>query len=198
MLDEPEGRDDPDAAWAEELWENYYTRLRAAVRQRVRGIRRASASESEVAQSALRTFLRRVQQGQLPRLDDDSELWRLLKTIAIRKSIDLQKNLRAQKRGGHYIVYNQDDQGADPLTPQRGVANAPDTGPSPAADLEISELFNSMLASLPDDRHRDLILLKLQGASVALIAEHLGVTTRTVQRMVKGIEQQWQGGFLER
>ena len=178
------------------LWDAFYERLRGAVRRRVREIHRPVASESEVALSAFNSFLNRAQAGQFPDLADQDELWRLLKTIAIRKTNDLRKNLRAQKRGGARVVLGQADFAGTPVSPVAGIDAAPADQPPPSLDLEVSELFSTLLADLPDDRHRDLILLKLQGASVATIAEHLETTTRTVQRMIKKVEQQWRSELL--
>lgn len=180
-----------------DLWDAFYERLRIAVRQRVRDIRRPVASESEVALSAFNSFLNRAQDGQFPDLADQDELWRLLKTIAIRKANDLRKNLRAKKRGGDRAVYNQADLAGDSQAPAAGVNAAKDDQPAPSLEMEVSDLFNTLLESLPDDRHRDVILLKLQGASVALIAEHLETTTRTVQRLIKKIEERWQADLLD-
>ena len=167
------------------------------MRDRVRGIRRPVASESEVALSAMNSFINRARDGQFENLADEQELWRLLKTIAIRKTNDLRKNLRAQKRGGNQAVYNQADLSDDSTAPLAGVDAATDNSGCPTLETELSELFNLLLEKLPDERHRDVILLKLQGASVAMIAEHLGTTTRTVQRMIKKIEEDWQTDFLD-
>lgn len=127
--------------------------------------------------------------GQLFYID---ALWRLLKTIAIRKANDTRKRLRAVKRGGNQAIYGQSDLAQDDqrLT---GVDAAAATVDSPSLDAEVSDLFNSLLSKLPDDRHRDVILLKLQGAPVATIAEHLETSTRTVHRLLKQIEEDWQG-----
>lgn len=182
---------------AQELWEAFYLRLRGAVKHRVRQINRPVASESEVALSAFNSFLERAQDGQFPNLTDQDELWRLLKTIAIRKTNDLRKNLRAQKRGGNHAVYNQADLMNDSMAPAAGVDAAQGDEPSPSIEMEVSDLFNALLEGLPDDRHRDLILLKLQGASVSLIAEHLQTTTRTVQRMIKKVEDEWKTDLLD-
>lgn len=179
-----------------QLWDAFYERLRGAVRHRVRQIQRPVASESEVALSAFNSFINRAQDGQFRELANEDELWRLLKTIAIRKTNDLRKNLRAQKRGGQQAVYNQADLTPDSVMPAMGVDAAACDQPGPSMESEISDLFNKLLENLPDDRHRDVILLKLQGASVALIAEHLETTTRTVQRLIKRIESEWQADFL--
>ncbi|HBJ34406.1 MAG TPA: hypothetical protein DDZ51_06505, partial [Planctomycetaceae bacterium] len=155
-----------DQTFVEELWKQYYTKLKMAVAGRVNGIRRPVANESEIALSAFHSFVQRAQAGQFPDLADHDALWRLLKTIAIRKANDTRKKLRALKRGGNQVIYGQSDLAQDDqrLT---GVDAAAATVDSPSLDAEVSDLFNSLMAKLPDDRHRDAILLKLQGAPVA-------------------------------
>lgn len=161
-----------------------------AVAGRVSGIRRPVANESEIALSAFHSFVQRAQAGQFPDLADHDALWRLLKTIAIRTANDTRKRLRAIKRGGNQAIYGQSDLAQDD---QPGVDAAAGTVDSPSLDAEVSDLFNALMSKLPDDRHRDVILLKLQGASVATIAECLETSTRTVHRLLKQIEEQWQG-----
>jgi DNA-directed RNA polymerase specialized sigma24 family protein len=181
-----------DQAFVEELWKQYYTKLKLAVAGRVNGIRRPVANESEIALSAFHSFVQRAQAGQFPDLADHDALWRLLKTIAIRKANDTRKKLRALKRGGDQAIYGQSDLAQDDqrLT---GVDAAAARVDSPSLDAEVADLFNSLLSKLPDDRHRDVILLKLQGAPVATIAEYLETSTRTVHRLLKQIEEDWQG-----
>lgn len=195
--DKPLDLDFGEPEVAQALWDAFYSRLCSAVRPRVRDIRRPVASESEVALSAFNSFLQRAKDGQFPDLANQDELWRLLKTIAIRKANNLRKNLRAQKRGGDHVVFNQADLAGDSETRQAGIEAARGNGETPSFELEISDLFNSLLEKLPDDRHRDVILLKLQGAPVSLIAEHLSTTTRTVQRLLKKIEEDWQNALLD-
>lgn len=185
----------PEAA--EKLWGAFYQRLRLAVRERVRNIRRPVASESEVALSAMNSFLARARDGQFGDLASELELWKLLKTIAIRKTNDMRKNLRAQKRGGEQAIYNQADLDEDQdSAANAGIHTALSEDLAPDLVVELSDLFSQLLNQLPDDRHRDVILLKLQGASVAMIAEQLQTTTRTVQRMVRKIETDWQSDIL--
>lgn len=184
----------PDAA--EHLWDAFYQRLRLAVRQRVKEIRRPVASESEVALSAMNSFFNRARNGQFPDLQSEDELWRLLKTIAIRKTNDLRKNLRAQKRGGNHAVFNQAELDNNDGRVDAGVEAATTRDVSPALEAELSDLMQVLMERLPDQRHRDVILLKLQGAPIPMIAEHLGTTTRTVQRMIKKIESEWHADLL--
>jgi hypothetical protein len=184
-----------DQAFIEELWNQYYSKLKMAVAGRVNAIRRPVANESEIALSAFHSFVQRARAGQFPDLADQDAMWRLLKTIAFRKANDTRKHLRAKKRGGDQTILGQadlsvlDDRYA-------GVEAAIANVDPPSLDAEVSDLFNSLMAQLPDDRHRDVVLLKLQGAPVVTIAECLETSTRTVQRMLKQIEQRWQAELL--
>jgi len=102
----------------------------------------------------------------------------------------------AQKRGGGAIVFGQSDFSDDSGLSQ-GIHSASDRHGEPSEPVEVADLLNTMLQRLPDARHQDVILLKLQGASVVTIAECLGTTTRTIQRILKKIEQSWQSVLLE-
>lgn len=191
---EPSDFDDP--AFIEELWDAFYPRVKLAVLSRVRSIQRPVADESGIALSAFHSFIENARNGKFPNLVDQDEMWRLVKRIAIRKTSDVRKNLLAQKRGGGTIVFGQSDFSDDSGLSQ-GIHSASDRHGEPSEPVEVADLLNTMLQRLPDARHRDVILLKLQGASVVTIAECLGTTTRTIQRILKKIEQSWQSVLLE-
>jgi DNA-directed RNA polymerase specialized sigma24 family protein len=184
-----------DQAFIEELWNLYYSKLKIAVAGRVSAIRRPVANESEIALSAFHSFVQRARAGQFPDLVDQDAMWKLLKTIAIRKANDTRKQLRAKKRGGDLTILGQSDLTADDDC-FAGIHEAIANVDSPSLDAEVSDLFNSLMAKLPDDRHRDAVLLKLQGAPVLTIADCLSTSTRTVQRLLKQIEQRWQAELL--
>ena len=137
-----------------------------------------------------------TKEGRFPDLSGVDDTWKLLKTIAIRKVNDTRKKLRAQKRGGGHAIVGQAD-GTSEANPLAGIDLAPARQSSPSVDTEVADLLNTMLARLPDDRHRDALLLKLQGASVATIAECLQTTTRTIQRLLKKVEQDWRIELFE-
>lgn len=178
-----------EEAFIEELWNLYYDKLKFVVAGRVQAMRRPVANESEIALSAFHSFVQRARTGQFPDLVDQDAIWNLLRTIAIRKANTTRKHLLAKKRGGHCTIMGQSDS-ADPerLT---GVDAAIAAVDPPSLDVEVSDLLNSLLAKLPDQRHRDVVLLKLEGTPVTAIADCLETSTRTVQRILKQIETRW-------
>lgn len=189
---EDEMPDLADPAAIDALWERYYARLKASIRNHVRSMRSPVADESEIALSAFHSLIRQVNEGRFPDLASQDRLWSLLRTIAVCKAKDMHRHLRAKKRGGGRPTVNQSDLGDD----GQWIHEIGGQTDSRSAELEVSEMFNSLLATLPDDRYRDIVLLKLQGASVATIAECLSVSTRTVHRLLATVEQRWQKELL--
>ena len=179
-----------------ELWEEYYPRLKASIAGRVQRIRRSVASDSEIALSAFHSMIARAQNGEFPELNDEESFWKLLKTIAVRKANDLHRRLWADKRGGKLSALGQADAEAMGEGQDAGVEAVVAEPRRLVDDLEVSEMFNKLLAELPSDKHRDVILLKLQGANNEMIADALGTTTRSVQRMLKGVRGDWESGLL--
>ncbi|MEM0924976.1 MAG: ECF-type sigma factor [Planctomycetota bacterium] len=181
---------------ANELWREFYPKLKRAIAYRVRDVRLPVTDESEIAASAINSFITGVKQGRLPQTQDNNSLWKLLKTIAIRKANDHRKRHKAQKRGGGKNILNQragilrDDQQIDPIHA------SPDHRADPERDEDVSDLFNHLLAQIEDVRVRDVVLLRLQDAPLALIADSLSISTRTVRRMLESIEDQWTAAFL--
>ncbi len=177
----------------QELWDKFYPRLRISIAERVRRMQRPVASHSEIALSAFHSLIRRAKQGEFPDLSDESGFWSLLRTIAVRKANDAQKNLWAQKRGGSQPTLGQSDSQTD--DGKDAIGQAADDGRSELTQVELAEVFNSILDKMPNDRYRDVILLKLQGADTQTIADCLGTTQRTVQRLLKNIKQDWEQGL---
>ncbi|GAB5406311.1 MAG: ECF-type sigma factor [Aureliella sp.] len=172
-----------------ELWDKYYGPLKQSIADRVRRIRRPVASESEIAASAFDSLIRGARAGKFPDLHEESGLWKLLRTIAVRKANDAQKRLWAEKRGGGLAPIGQYEA---PEGEQGAVDLAAGFGLSPDSDLLVEELVGDLLEKLPNEKFRSVILLKLQGMENVEIAENVGTTTRSVQRMLQQVRRQWQ------
>src|SRR6516162_9019358 len=106
---------------AQPLCQEFYKRMVALARRKLRGAPRGMADEENVALSAFKSFCRGAEQGRFPQLSDRYDLWRLLVVITVRKAVDLRTYENRQKRGGGHLL----DEGA-----LRGRA---DSGP-PALD----------------------------------------------------------------
>lgn len=181
---------DTDAAAG--VWERYYKRLVALCRIRLRDIPRRAADEEDVALDAFDSFFRGAKEGRFPKLGDRDDLWQILVMIAARKSFDLKKHHRREKRGGGKIrgesVFASDmNDGGKP----RGIGESPGEEPTPETAAVVAEEFRRLFAMLEDPSLRRVAIWKMEGYTVAEIAERMDRTTRTVEYKLKRIRDIW-------
>ncbi|HBE71287.1 MAG TPA: hypothetical protein DDW52_24330 [Planctomycetaceae bacterium] len=170
------------------LWDKFYLPLRQSISRRVEQIRRPVASDSEIALSAIHSLLRAAREGRFRDFRNEANLWKLLRTIAIRKANGLHKRLWAEKRGGVEGPLGQHD--AEEGRPA-GIDLAPARNGTPEQRAVAEDLLGELMNRLPSDRCREVILLKLEGNDNFEIANALGTTTRTVQRMLEKARVEW-------
>jgi hypothetical protein len=180
----------------ESLWLLFYERLKMVVRGKVRSIKHPVANESEIALSAFQGLVQHLRERALPEIIDHNEMWHLLKRIALRKTNHTKRFLLAKRRGGERRIFNQADfvdrcrQSSDVGSLRVGRSFRND-------EVDAIDWFDALLSRLPDDRHRDAIVLKLEGRTACEIAELLHISTRTVKRILSRIEQLWLEEFSD-
>jgi RNA polymerase sigma-70 factor (ECF subfamily) len=153
---------------------------RLADKHLARGVRRRVGPE-DVVQSVCRTFLRRAQGGEY-QLSDSEGLWGLLCAITLNKVRNVTRFHLRQKRG-----LNQET--GIPSADERGVSGFGPAarGPTPAEAAEFADQFEKIVAEL-DDEERQVLDLKLQECTHEEVAEKLGISERTVRRLIKKIQ----------
>jgi DNA-directed RNA polymerase specialized sigma24 family protein len=169
-----------DPAAAEPLWRNYFARLVALARDRLRGTPRATADEEDVALSAFDSFCRGAEQGRFPRLDDRDDLWQLLVMLTVRKAVDLARHQNRLKRAGTVHAGEMPDE-------------SPDRGPTPEFAAQVAEECRRLLGLLGDDGLRQLALWKMEGYTNAEIGAKIGRSVGTVERKLALIRKCWEG-----
>jgi RNA polymerase sigma factor (sigma-70 family) len=159
---------------------------RLAEKHLAKGVRRRVGPE-DVAQSVCRTFLRRAQDGQFE-IADSEGLWGLLCAITLNKVRNVTRFHLRQKRGL--------DQEVAPAFDEGGVSSFGPAakGPTPAEAVEFADQFEQVVAAL-DEEERQVLDFKLQECTHEEIAERLGVSERTVRRLVKRIQGQLTRAF---
>jgi RNA polymerase sigma factor (sigma-70 family) len=175
-----------DPAAAGKLWEGYYRRLVGLARKKLGDLPRGAADESDVAQSAMKSFFRGVEQGRFPRLEDSDDLWRLLVVITVRKAADLREYAGRAIRDWRRLV-EADGSG---LSLMAGLASAE---PDPALAAEVNEQCEVLLAALPDESWRQVARRKLAGYTEKEIADELECSLAGVQRKLRFIREAWLG-----
>ena len=173
---------DSEAA-AQRLWDRYFQRLVGLARRKLHLVPRQESDEEDVAIQALGSFFDKAKRGRFPRLQDRDDLWSLLASIVEHKALKVRARHRAAKRGGGQTRIDVD------LDSE--VSADPDFAMLDDFSLELKEL----LASLDDDRLRQIATMVLQGFTSAEIALHLEVSERTVERKRLIIRRRWEQDF---
>lgn len=179
-----------DAA-AQALWEEYFQRLAGFARRKLDGLPRREMDEEDVVLSALKSFVRGVERGRFPQLNDENDLWRVLLVITARKAMAQRKRHSAEKRGGGRV------QGESVLqSPGRedsdGISQILGRAPTAEFEMMMTEQCEQMLGELDEVNLRVVALCKLEGYTNDEIANCFDSTTRTVERWLRRIRQQWE------
>lgn len=171
------------------LWDRYSRRMNQLARARLRTAKHGGFDEEDVTLSAFDNFCRAVSEGRYQDLEGSDGLWHLLATFTLRKANDRLKNEAAEKRGGSQVTPHSLHTylgGADSRLDKMPTR---ELGPESAALM--AEECSRLLAILKDPELESLVMLKLEGYSNDEIAERLGYTRRTIQRMLNLVRDAW-------
>lgn len=179
-----------DTRSQEEIWNAYFEDLVVITRKRMNGTRKRDFDEEDIAISAFQSFFRAVKEKRLPKLDDRTDLWKVLIVVAARKLSTQRKRSSASKRGGgnvrgESVFFNAINDHAPGLEQILG------REPSPEFAGEVADTFEHLMRLLPDENLRRIATLKLEGFSCAEIAKELGCVERTIERKVERIRTTW-------
>lgn len=175
---------DGDRAAAQALWEVYFARLVGLARGRMRSVSKRFADEEDVALSAFDSFYRRAERGQFPQLEDRDDLWQVLFVITVRKAINLVNYQGRASRGGGRVqsLADLDLMGAESVLAQE---------PTPELAAQMTEECQRLLTRLGDETLRSVALWRMEGYSLAEIADRLGCVEQTVTRKLGTIRRLW-------
>lgn len=180
-----------DARAAEAIWQAYFEKLVRFARRKLDTAPRRAADEEDVALSAMQSFYRGVAEGRFAAVGDRDALWRLLITITTHKILHELRGQRAVKRGGGQVRGESAFRGRAGGGAEVGIEQVLGREPSPELAQELVEVSNWLLMSLGDASLRQVADLKLQGYTNDEIARVLKCATRTVERKLERIRDQW-------
>ena len=157
---------DGNPSAADELYHRYADRIRSLVRAELSRSLARRLDPDDIVQSVFRRFFVATGRGRY-HLPTDADLWNLFVTITLNRLRSAERFHRAAKRDVHRSVdaaalaaVADDETG----TLDRAVADALDLLP---------------------DTHREVVQLRLDGWEVAELANRIGRSKRTVERMLQ-------------
>jgi DNA-directed RNA polymerase specialized sigma24 family protein len=169
------------------LWQEFYKRMVALARRKLRGAPRGMADEEDVALSAFKSFCRGAEQGRFPQLSDRYDLWRLLFVITERKAIDLVNHEKAEKRGGGKVRHEGSLAG-ESTAPFDKISSQE---PTPEQAVLVAEQFRLLLDALKDETLQAVAVAKMEGYKNKEIAKQIKRTVPTVERKLNLIRTKW-------
>lgn len=180
-----------DEAAATEIWEAYYRRLLGLARVRMNQLPKRAVDEEDIVLNAFDSFFRGVKEQRFVDLADRTSLWRILAMLTSRKVAREIEQRMSQKRGEGKVrgesVFQPTDDGDGP-----GLGDHQwDSMQQPDFLAQMREEMDGLLARLEDEELRTIAMMKLEGSTNKEIADHLGVTERTVERKLKKIRDAW-------
>jgi DNA-directed RNA polymerase specialized sigma24 family protein len=175
---------------AERLWQTYFGPMVALARRKLGEGGRRGADEEDVALSAFKSFCLGARQGRFDRLADRDNLWPLLVSITVHKSVDLVRRENRAKRGGGATVELSPSasDGADSLA-------LLSREPTPEFAAQLSEGLAQLIDKLTatgDEQLPRIALWRMEGDSTVDIAGRLGCVRRTVERKLQVIARLWE------
>jgi DNA-directed RNA polymerase specialized sigma24 family protein len=177
----------PDAP--RELWDRYFARLVSLARQRLKRGKPLGSDEEDVALSAFHSFCRGVEKGRFTELEDRDNLWRLLVTITVHKSLRVMRAANTKKRGGDARVLGNNECDGDVWS---ALADVADEELTPEFAVEIAEECERLLAALKKPDLQAVAVRKMEGYTNEEIATHLSCAPRTVERKLQIIRGIWE------
>jgi DNA-directed RNA polymerase specialized sigma24 family protein len=175
---------------AQPIWERYCHQLVLRARQRLTTAPNRVADEEDVALCAFTSFCRAVEQNRFPQLNDRDDLWQLLIVLCDRKAHDLVKSERRLRRGGGRVL--DEAALADQVGEEFALAEIAALEPTPEFSAQIADECRRLLGVLDNAELRWIALRKMEGFTVAEIAEQLGCVPRTIKRRLQVIRRIWQ------
>ena len=177
-----------DADVLKSFYAEYGPMLRTIADSRLAPGMRRRFDADDVIQSTFRTFFRRAQVGYF-QFEDNQRLWNLLCAITLTKLREKARFHQRQSRGvGREVPVDSSDDSGDAGHGDSGLVAG---GPTPDAAAEFADTFDMLVASLDEDE-RKLIDLKLQDQTNDEAAETLGLSERTVRRMLSRLQDKFE------
>lgn len=176
----------------EKLWRLYFARMVQVAKRKLAGTNRAVHDEEDIALSAFKSFCLGFQEGRFQAQAESENLWPLLVSLTINKSIDHLRRGNRLKRGGRGAA----EKAQPPVDSQHVWDDLISTTADPELQVAANEAFENLLETLDqtgDASLKQIVLLTVEGHRPSAIAQQLGgCTVRTIQRKLKTIRAIWE------
>ena len=178
-----------DESAANEILNRYESQVRLVVRRFLPRVLRSRFDSQDIMQSVWRSFFQRVRaenaaSDEKPapetarEFQDSSQLFAFLSRMARNKVIDQYRRETSQKADVHRLRTIHGETGSE--------MDPPSSSESPAEMVEAADELSLWRSLVPEER-QELVDLKADGHSSKEIGDKLGISERTVQRVLEDL-----------
>jgi RNA polymerase sigma-70 factor (ECF subfamily) len=160
-----------ESGFERDIVDRYSQRLMALARRRLPDRLRGRVDPEDVVQSVYRSFFRRLADGRF-QFEASLDLWRLLAAMTFYK---VRNAIRFHQRERRDVRRETSMEGSAEGSPYA------DPTPGPEDLVTFLECLEQLLARAPKN-YREIVVLRLEGLSIAEIAERIDRSQRTVLR----------------
>ncbi len=171
------------------IWEHFYEKLLNTAKARLKHLPDRIVDEEDLASEVWFDFYRGLVSNNFPICNDGEDLWQIL-LMLLRNEIHISSD--------KHMASKRDFRREEPiqLSQFRSDANSPVNEPishelDPQVAAALEEEIERLLQALPDDNHREVVLLKLEGHTNAGIAELLNRSIVTVELRLSQTQKIW-------
>ena len=186
-----------EAAAAQNLWNRYSEELLRVAKHRLGTSPRGIGDEEDVALSVFGSIFRGAVEGRFDHISTRDELWWLLLTITKRKTVDHIRRESAQKRDHQPDPPGQEPSAIRAVSVQISLNDLVSSSPTPDFLVALEEQYISLLDKLRNDQLREIVVLRIEGYTVAEIAQKLNIGMRAVERKLQLIRAKWKRELLQ-
>jgi RNA polymerase sigma factor (sigma-70 family) len=186
-----------DADAAQKLWNRYSVALLRVAKQRLGGSPCGIGDEEDVALSVFQSVFRGAAEGRFDQISTRDELWWLLLTNTKRKAVDHIRREAAQKRRGNRKQQEFQRENGAPTSWPFSLDELIGSNPTPDFLVELEEQYARLLDMLRNDQLRKIAILRIEGYTVAEIAQKINIGVRAIERKLQLIRNKWKRELLE-
>ena len=174
-----------------QIWERYFSRLTFIARKYFSTTPRRMPDEEDVVINAFQSFFHRVKEDQFHHLADRRDLWQILVMLTCRKAIKQTLHERRQKRGSGRTRTESAIPDPNKQTAELNINSVAGAAPTPEFVVMMIQQCELLIKHLPNERLREIALLRFEGFANSEIAERLSVHERTIERKLNLIRSHW-------
>lgn len=180
-----------EAQAAQNLWERYSSRLVDQAKKRLNNVPKQVVDEEDIAICVFQSLCRGAKAGRFEDIRNRDDLWWLLLALTKQKVVDHVRRETAQKRGGGRVLSEAGIGGDTGESEAFTLDYLIGDEPTPDFLISMDEENRRLLGLLRDDHLRHIAMRRLEGYSVREIADHLDLSTRSIERKLKLIRTTW-------